>query len=69
MQLLKPVHPRACAPQQKKPQQGEAQALKLESSPDSLQLEKAGSHQWRPSATKNKLIQKNAGTHGNLEIQ
>ena len=61
------MHPKACAPQQEKPQQWEV--LKLDSSPHSLQPEKAGSQQWRPSANKNKLIQKNAEAHDNLEIQ
>ena len=38
---LKPEHPRACALQQKKPLQGEAHILQLESSPCSPQLEKS----------------------------
>ena len=46
--------PRACAPQQEKPSQGEAHALQLESSPHSPQLEKACKQQQRPSTAKNK---------------
>jgi len=40
-QLLKPLHPRACAPQQAKPPQWEAPEPQLESGPDSLQPEKS----------------------------
>ena len=43
-QLWKHTHSRACALQQEKPQQLEVQALQLESSPCSLQLEK---NPWR----------------------
>ena len=38
-QLLKAACPRACAPQQEKPPQWEAQVLQLENSPCSLQQE------------------------------
>ena len=41
MLLLKPTCPRICAPQHKKPPQGEADTPQLESSPHWLQLEKA----------------------------
>ena len=41
LQLLKPVLPRVCAPQQEKPLQGEARALQPESGPLLLQLEKS----------------------------
>ena len=40
-QLLRPMHPRACAQQKEMPTQCEARAPKLESSPYSLQLEKS----------------------------
>ena len=49
-----PVGPRGCAPQQEKPPQWEAFAPRLESSSCTLQLEKAHTQQWRPSAAKNK---------------
>ena len=50
------VHaPRAHAPQEK-PQQWEARALQLESSPLFLQLEKVCVQQWRPRAAKKVLI-------------
>ena len=51
-QLLSPYVPRALAPQQEKPLQGEACALQLESSPCLLQLEKVCVQQWRPSTAK-----------------
>ena len=54
-QSLEPARLRACAPQQEKPPQAEASASPLESSPRSLQLEKAHT-QWRPSAVKNIYI-------------
>ena len=41
MQLLKPMHPRAQAPQQEKPPQWEALPPQLESSPHSPQLEES----------------------------
>ena len=47
--------PRAHTPQQEKPLQWKAYAPQLESSPHSLQLEKARAHQ-RPITVKNKLI-------------
>ena len=40
LQLLKPSHPGAWAPQQQKPPQSEAHAPQLESSPYSPQLDK-----------------------------
>ena len=46
--------PRACALQQEKPPQCEACAPQLESSPHSLQLEKARMQQRRPSTAQNK---------------
>ena len=48
LQLLKPVCPRAHAPQEKPPQ-WEAGTPQGESSPHSPQLEKARTEQWRPS--------------------
>ena len=50
--LLKPVGSGASALQQEKPRQWEAQALKLESSPHLLQLEKGWAQQKRPSMVK-----------------
>ena len=47
------VKPGACAPQQEKPLQGDANALQLESSPCSLTPEKG---RVRPSTDENKLI-------------
>ena len=44
-----PEHPKVCVLQQEKPPQGEAHAPQLESSPLSLQLEKAYLQQWWPS--------------------
>ena len=41
-----------CALQPKKPPQREAWSPQLESSPYSMQLEKACTQQWRPSAAK-----------------
>ena len=55
-QLLSP-HPRACAPQQEKAQQ-EKRAPQLETSPFSLQLEKAHGQQQRPQCS-NQSINKN----------
>ena len=49
----KPKHPRACAPQQEKPQQREVLELQLENSPHLPQIEKARCQQQRPSADKN----------------
>ena len=56
----KPVwhNSRAQAPQQEKPQQWEACALQLESSPCLPSLEEANEQQCRPSAVKNKLGEK-----------
>ena len=48
LQLQKPIVPRARAPQQEKSLQWEACAPQLESSPSSLQLEKAHMQQQRP---------------------
>ena len=48
-QLLKPTHPTARAWQQEKPLQWEACIRPLQSSPCSLQLEKACTQQQRPS--------------------
>ena len=48
--------PRARAPQQEKPPQWEACTWQLESSPHSLQLEKAYAQQRRPGEAENKLI-------------
>ena len=57
-QWLKPASSRACALQQEKPPQGEAQALQLESSPCSPQLEKACmQHPTQPKKL-NQLIKK-----------
>ena len=53
LQLLKPESPRVCARQQEKPLQRKAHIPQTERSPCSLQLEKAGKDQWRPSAAKN----------------
>ena len=50
------THSRACALQQEKPPQWEAWVPPLESSPSSLQLEKARVQQWRPSTTKDKSM-------------
>ena len=47
-----PMGPRACAPQQEKPPQWEAFAPRLECSSCTLQLEKAHTQQWRPSAAR-----------------
>ena len=55
-QLLKPMHSRAHTPQQEKPLQWKAYAPQLESSPHSLQLEKARAQHQRPITVKNKLI-------------
>ena len=52
LQALKPRCPRDGALQQEKPPQWEAQAPQLESSPYSLQLEKAHVQQGRPSKPK-----------------
>ena len=53
-ELLKPKCPRARAPQQEKSLQWGAHTLQLESSPRSLQLEKACMQQQRPSTAKTK---------------
>ena len=58
-QLLKPKHPRACSPQQEKPQQWEARALQLERSPCLLQLEKSPHSNEDPAQAKiNKIKNK-----------
>ena len=49
LQLSKPACPRARALQQEKSPQWEAHTQQPQSSPRSLQLEKAYSQQWRPS--------------------
>ena len=51
-QLLSPQALRARALQEEKPPQGEARMAQLESSPGSLQLEKAQAQQRRPRAAK-----------------
>ena len=51
-QLLKPLQPTACALQQEKSLQWEAQALQLESSPGSPQLEKSLSGSEDPARPK-----------------
>ena len=56
VRVLKPVRPRAHALQQETPQQRQASAWQPESSPLSLQLEKAHKQQWRSSTVKNLLI-------------
>ena len=68
LQLLKPICPRACAPQQ-----GEATAMRspcitTKSGPHSPQLETASEHQQRPSTTINKWIKllKNSKEQGFL---
>ena len=53
LQLLKPEYLRARAPQGKPPQ-WEARTPQVESSPHSLQLEKACVQQQRPTTAKNK---------------
>ena len=50
--LPKPTQPRTWAPQQEKPPPGDTLTLQLESSPCSLQLEKASLQQQSPSTTK-----------------
>ena len=56
LQLLKPCMPGAHVLQQEKPPRQEADIPQLESSPYSLQLEKAYTQQQRLSATKTKVI-------------
>ena len=51
---MKPVYPRARAPQQEKAQQWEACASQLESSPHSPQLEKSLRSNVDPARPKNK---------------
>ena len=53
-QLLKPTHPRACAPQQEKPR-SEEPSTTTRAYPHSPQLERAHALQQRPSTAKNKL--------------
>ena len=48
--------PRACAVRQEKPPQQEAYVPQIQSTPDSLQLEKSHEQQWRPSMAKTKQI-------------
>ena len=55
-QLWKPTFSRARVLQQEKSLPGEAHAPQLESSPHSLQLEKAHIQQWRPSTAKKKYV-------------
>ena len=52
--LLKPKCPRAHALQQEEPPQWEAHVLQIESSPHSLQLDKAHLQQLRSSTDKKK---------------
>ena len=54
LQLPKPTHLRACAPQQKKPGQWEARTTQLESSPGSPQLEKSPRSHEDPAQPKSK---------------
>ena len=54
LQLLKPAHPKAPALKQENPPQRKALATELESSPCSLQLEKAHVLQQRPNTVKTK---------------
>jgi len=56
LQLLKPMHPKACAPQQKEPPQWEAWAPQLERSPCSLQLERAQATEDVAQPKINKII-------------
>ena len=51
LQLLKPVHPRAHVPQQRKPPEKEAQTQQLESSPCWPQLEKSPCRDEDPAQT------------------
>ena len=60
--------PRACAPQQEKPQQRETHAPQLESNAYSPQLEKACSQQQRPSAAKTNTEQKSVNKNLNSRI-
>ena len=55
---------RSRPPKQEKPPQGEAGVLQLESSPCSLQVEKALIEQWRPSAAKHKDVFCKGGRRG-----
>ena len=52
------MQPRDRVPPQEKPPQWEAHTPQLESSPHSPELEKAHMQQQRPSATKNKPMNK-----------
>ena len=58
LQLLEPKHPRARAPQQKKPLQREVHAPQLESRPCSLQLEKCPCSNKDPAEPKLKSVNK-----------
>ena len=58
LQLLRPTCPTACAPQQKKPLQGEALTAQPESSSHSPQLGNARLQQPSPSTAKNKYCLK-----------
>ena len=53
MPQLLALHALECALQQEKPPQSEARALQPESSPSSLQLQKAHTQQRRPNSAKN----------------
>ena len=53
-----PEHPKTDAPQQEKKSKWEAQASQLESSPSSLQLEKAHMQQQKLNAVKKLRIKK-----------
>ena len=55
LQILKPTHPRACAPQQEKPLQWEDRAPQLESNPYLLQLEKSPNSNDDPAQPKIKI--------------
>ena len=53
-QMLKPLRPRAGAPQEERPLQGEAYTPQLERSPHSPQRERARKQQRTPRTAKNK---------------
>ena len=56
LQLMKPLSPRAHAPQQEEFLQRKARRPQLETSPCSLQLEKKPAQQWRLCTARNKQI-------------
>ena len=70
LQLLKPMLPKACAPQQKEPPRWEAWAPQLERRPCSRQLERARANSRRPSAAKKqtKLFHKKRGRKSMLKV-